>query len=393
MPIRQRLSLRVVAAIVAVAVVSVFAVTAMAAVGSIHPLPRAVLPESTAPATAQPDVAAASGSLTTPAPATTAGSTPTEPPPTPGAPDDPEATLLPTLAPASFWPGAVWVPPTPVPTATPEPTPAPSESTYVPPSHDPGDGTIAEADGLVAVLVVGPSNETALNMTRADEFAAKAERYGMVVKKMYSPHATWDEVRDAAQGANLVVYWGHGNGWPSQYGSFQEQTKDGFGLDPVDGNPTGETSYYGAALIKKEIQLAPNAVVVLSHLCYSAGNAEPGLPIPDWDTAWQRVDNHANGFLAAGAKAVFAYGTGDAAMILDGLFKGNKTMDQIFMTRGRENRSYYGFTGWDDRYQASTRSVNDTMHLDPGETEGFLRALTGDLAMTSEEWRASAPSN
>ena len=165
MPIRQRLSLRVVAAIVAVAVVSVFAVTAMAAVGSIHPLPRAVLPESTAPATAQPDVAAASGSLTTPAPDTTAGSTPTEPPPTPGAPDDPEATLLPTLAPASFWPGAVWVPPTPVPTATPEPTPAPSESTYVPPSHDPGDGTIAEADGLVAVLVVGPSNETALNMT------------------------------------------------------------------------------------------------------------------------------------------------------------------------------------------------------------------------------------
>jgi hypothetical protein len=62
------------------------------------------------------------------------------------------------------------------------------------------------------------------------------------------------------------------------------------------------------------------------------------------------------------------------------------------MTRGRENRSYYGFTGWDDRYQASTRSTNDTMHLDPGETEGFLRALTGDLAMTSEEWRASAPS-
>src|SRR6476620_6654775 len=172
MPIRQRLSMRVVAAIVAVAVVSVFAVTAMAAVGSIHPLPRAVLPESTASATAQPDVAAAGGSLTSPTPAATAGSTPTDPPPTPGAPDDPEATLLPTLPPASFWPGAVWVPPTPMPTATPEPTPeptpGPSESTYMPPSHDPGYGTIAEADGLVAVLVVGPSNETALNMTRAD---------------------------------------------------------------------------------------------------------------------------------------------------------------------------------------------------------------------------------
>jgi hypothetical protein len=391
MPSGQRLPLRLITAITAVVVIGVLALTAFAAAGTIKPQPRSVLPEVTDQPTTPADVAAVGGGpAITAAPGTTAPATPTEPAATPGWPDDPEATLTP--APATFWPGAVWAPPTPAPTASLEPTPEPSGQPYVPPSHDPGDGTIAEADGLVAVLVVGPSGETALNITRAEEFAAKAENYGMAVKRLYSPHASWDQVRDAAQGANLLVYWGHGNGWPSVYGSFQEQTKDGFGLDRSDGDTSGETVYYGAALIKKDIQLAPNAVVVLSHLCYSAGNAEPGLPIPDWETAWQRVDNHANGFLAAGARAVFAYGTGDAAMILDGLFRGNKTMDQVFMTRGRENRPYYGFTGWDDRYQPSARSANDTMHLDPGETEGFLRALTGDLAMTSAEWRAGAPS-
>jgi len=131
---------------------------------------------------------------------------------------------------------------------------------------------------------------------------------------------------------------------------------------------------------------------VLSHLCYSAGNAEPQLPIPDWDTAWLRVDNTANGFIASGARAVFAYGTGDAAVILDGLFRGDKTMDQIFMTVGRERRPYYGFTGYDDRYQESTRMPGNMMHLDPGVTEGFLRAITGDLNMASSTWRESAPS-
>ena len=37
------------------------------------------------------------------------------------------------------------------------------------------------------------------------EFAAKAETYGMVVKKVYSPHATWAEVRDAAGHANVSI--------------------------------------------------------------------------------------------------------------------------------------------------------------------------------------------
>jgi hypothetical protein len=290
-----------------------------------------------------------------------------------------------------------------VPTPSPPPTPtlAPTEVppswapyTWPPASHDPGGGgQIANVDGLRAVLIVGPSGETKTNIDRANEFAAKAESYGMVVTKIYAPCATWDRVRDASQGANLVAYWGHGNGWPSPYGSglAGETTKDGFGLNYNCNDSMTATHYYGAAYIRDQIRLAPNSVVVLSHLCYSAGNAEPGLPIPTYDVAFQRVDNHANGFLVAGAKAVFAYGTGDAAMILDGLFKGTKSMDDIFMTPGREPRPYYGWTGYNPKYKASSRVPGNTMHLDPGVTEGFLRAITGNLAYTTAEWRGTAP--
>ena len=47
-----------------------------------------------------------------------------------------------------------------------------------------------------------------------------------------------------------------------------------------------------------------NAVVFNIHLCYAAGNGESGMAIPSDDLARERVDNFANGWLAAGAGAV-----------------------------------------------------------------------------------------
>ena len=393
---RHRFSLRLIAVITAVAVVSVFTVSAMAAVsGTLHPLPRTVLLDATAQPT-DPAIAANPGTDPTPGPSN-AGETSTAPE-TPA--QQPTDSPIVTLAPPSNWAGGTWVPPTPPPTPSPPPTPtlAPTEvppsrgpGGFIPGYQDPGGGQTQEAHGLRAVLVVGPSGEVKTNIGRADEFAAKAEKYGMQVTKIYAPCATWELVRNAAQGANLLAYWGHGNGFPSPYSSTlgDESTKDGFGLNLRCNDSWTQQHYYGAKFIREQIQFAPNSVVVLSHLCYSAGNAEPGLPLPTLGVAIQRVDNHANGFLKAGAKAVFAYGTGDAAMILDGLFKGTKTMDDIFMTPGREPRPYYGWTGYNP-WKGPSERVPDAgieLHLDPGVTEGFLRALTGHLDYSTAEWR------
>ncbi len=110
----------------------------------------------------------------------------------------------------------------------------------------------------------------------------------------------------ALEGASIVVYLGHGNGWPSRYrDSLYPPTQNGFGLNPVAGGDDSSHQYFGEASIDN-IKLAPNAVVVFSHLCYASGNSEPGLPEGTQSMAIQRVDNYAAGFIRAGASAVVA---------------------------------------------------------------------------------------
>ena len=72
--------------------------------------------------------------------------------------------------------------------------------------------------------------------------------------EIYSPHATWSKVKSAAQGANVLIYLGHGNGYPSPYGAFNAKTKDGMGLNSSDGSSSH--TYYGEYYIDRDIQLA-----------------------------------------------------------------------------------------------------------------------------------------
>ncbi|HEY5488218.1 MAG TPA: hypothetical protein VIK00_00135, partial [Candidatus Limnocylindrales bacterium] len=125
---------------------------------------------------------------------------------------------------------------------------------------------------LKAVFIVGPTNSlTQSNLADAESLAVVAESYGMDVRRVYFPHATWANVLANIQGANLVVYMGHGYGWPSKYTSvLTESRQDGMGLNTYDGSGPTQYTYYGANLLKQYVTLAPNAVVFLNHLCYSA---------------------------------------------------------------------------------------------------------------------------
>ena len=53
---------------------------------------------------------------------------------------------------------------------------------------------------------------TANYISSAKNYAAQARSYGANVIEIYSPYATWSKVKAAAQGANLLIYLGHGNG-------------------------------------------------------------------------------------------------------------------------------------------------------------------------------------
>ena len=149
------------------------------------------------------------------------------------------------------------------------------------------DPTPALAAAKKVVIVVGPTgSQTADFRSDARRYASYARSYGARVIEIYSPYATWTKVRNAAQGANILIYLGHGNGYPSPYGSFQRYTKDGFGLNRTSGNGNNNVKYWGEYYIDRDIQMARNAVVILARLCYASGNSERGRAEPN------EVDRH-----------------------------------------------------------------------------------------------------
>lgn len=245
---------------------------------------------------------------------------------------------------------------------------------------------------LKAVFIVGPTNAlTSSNLTNASALADVAQSLGMDVRRVFFPHATWANVLANIQGANLVVYMGHGYGWPSPYTTtLTESRQDGLGLNSFDGSSASQYTYYGANLLKQYVTLAPNAIVFLNHLCYSAGNGEPGMAYPTWDVARQRVDNMASGWLATGARTVFAYGEQAFTKSLKALFSAtaNYSMEDVFRFPGTKPTEVYGWVGSDPRKFDSVRTPGATNFLDPDPTgDGWYRAVTGDLTMTASDWR------
>ena len=246
---------------------------------------------------------------------------------------------------------------------------------------------------LKAVFIVGPTNSlTPMNLADAESLAETAQSLGMNVVRVFYPHATWDKVVAAVQGANLVVYMGHGYGWPSKYTNvLTESRQDGMGLNSYDGSGSGTYTYYGANMLRQYVHLAPNAIVFLNHLCYSAGNGEPGMAFPTPDLARQRVDNMASGWLATGAKAVFAYGEELFVKTLRDMMDTTKdsTVDDLFHIASTAHvGEYWGWVGANPQKYDSVRTPGATNFLDPDVAhDGYYRAVTGDLTMTASEWR------
>jgi hypothetical protein len=246
---------------------------------------------------------------------------------------------------------------------------------------------------LKAVIIVGPTHDlTDLNLNDGEALATLAESYGMDVRRVFHPNATWANVLANIQGANLVVYLGHGYGWPSPYPPFREKYQNGVGLNPYEGAAKTVVDYHGGKTIRESWNLAPNAIVFLNHLCYAAGQGESGMASPSWDIARQRVDNMASAYLYAGAGAVFAYSMQPFAKTLQLLMTTDQTVEEIFQTPGSQPHSWYGWIGADARYFDSVRTPGARNLVDPDLSAGpaFERAVSGNLALTAAQWRGEA---
>jgi len=239
----------------------------------------------------------------------------------------------------------------------------------------------ASAAGIKVAIVVGPAGAlTGSYLRSAQGYAAQARAYGATVAEVYTPNATWARVRAAVQGANLLIYLGHGNGFPNPYNTVLTPLKvDGFGLNPYAGSGNIRTAYYGESYVDQYVKLAPNAVVILNHLCYSTGSSEPGNPAPTASVARKRVDNFAAGFLGSGARAVFAT-LGEASYLIDALFTSDQALVDIFWNAPDRTWAYRAFF-------ASVRTPGMAALMDPSQPRVYHRSVVGDLTMTALTWR------
>lgn len=248
------------------------------------------------------------------------------------------------------------------------------------------------ATSTKVVIVVGPVGDstTASYITEANAAAAVARKYTSNVITIYSPHATWSAVKSAMAGANILLYLGHGNGFPSPYSSTLNTTgMDGFGLNATDNKGNYNWAYYGETYVSS-VKMAANSVVLFNRLCYASGNSEWGKGNPTYSVATQRVDNYAAAFIKSGAKAVIADGLGDISWYMGQLFTRHSSIENLY--RGAPNAigNYAS--------HASSRSSGFTSLLDIGtyswvpDGDKYYRSMVYVPSLTTDAVVGSAGS-
>ena len=163
--------------------------------------------------------------------------------------------------------------------------------------------------------------------------------------KVYSPNATWSNVRAAVNGANVIVYFGHGNGYPEPVRQRRVADRhNGWGLNRTTTNGDGDnwsttmvycgekallgtlTASDGAAQRQycgypdnDGISPAPGFTMVYGQAHYAPGfgeRYEESDPMTTLSEARQRVKNYSMPVLQLGGGGFFATAYGDADEIV-----------------------------------------------------------------------------
>jgi len=202
---------------------------------------------------------------------------------------------------------------------------------------------VAAAAPKVAIIVGPVGGLTPNYRSSANRVADAAIAAGATVVKAYSPRATWSRVRSAIDGANVVVYFGHGNGYPNPYTSGFEYTDrvNGFGLNRTTRNGDsdnwsttmvycGEKAMLGTLSASDgraqrqycsggRLNPAPGFTMVYAQAHYAPGFGERyrrSDPRTTLNQAQQRVRNYSYPMLRLGAGAYFATAYSDADEIV-----------------------------------------------------------------------------
>lgn len=197
-------------------------------------------------------------------------------------------------------------------------------------------------------IIVGPVGEklTPVYIQIADAAADRAEASGATVARAYSPQATPEKVLAAVEDANIVIYLGHGVGFPNPYSDTPNPASiNGWALqgpaahgDHSDSWRDGTLRYYGEAWIAAHAHPAPGWVMIYSNACYAAGAGEEGQQPATRREARSRVARYARTPLEQmGASAYFATDLYEGAAQLVGaiLDHPDRSYGEIFASETR----------------------------------------------------------
>ena len=235
---------------------------------------------------------------------------------------------------------------------------------------------------MKVVIVVGPTGSgTAHNIADAKSLAAQARGYGAHVIEVYSPNATFYHGPQGRRGANVLIYMGHGSGWPSPYAPFRCVAQGRHGPQRHDLSRQLEREVLRRDVAQEvhpprpEFRGPPSRAVLLGRqLRAGQGRSRP----PPW--AGRRVDNYSAGFLRTGAKAVFAEPYGSVSYLLDWVFNGTSTVREVFMN----GNSGWGSSGtMKSTVFKSTRNTWATAISQRDSDGKFRRSVVGNLNLTA----------
>ena len=197
-------------------------------------------------------------------------------------------------------------------------------------------------------IIVGPVGEelTPVYISLAEASATAAETRGATVARAYSPEANAENVLAAVEGANIVIYLGHGVGSPNPYSADPNAaTTNGWGLNGpgavgthADSWQDGSLAYYGESWIAEHARPAPGWVMIYSNACYAPGASE-GFDTPaDEAVAAARVSAYSRAPLAElGASAYFAtdFYEGAAQLVATMLDRPDLPFGEVFASEPR----------------------------------------------------------
>ena len=159
----------------------------------------------------------------------------------------------------------------------------------------------SQSDGLKAVAIVGDvGGHTATYKDDMDVAVEALQDHSVTVEKFYYGDSTftWSDIVSASNGANFMLYMGHGVYWDGP--CTQPTLVGGFSLGNEHVHPDDVRNDLAG-------QMANDSIVILSHVCFSAGDTacdESGEP--SQDEAERRVKMYAAPFVDIGMEAYFA---------------------------------------------------------------------------------------